>query len=182
MIEGYRKKHQNNECLAIAMVYRVSKRFLKTTQNLPMKFGYFHFSVCSSTFLTAFWLPLFVLAEPNHTILSTDRSEPRFESHTGGKITKTLKNKEISTVFVNFHLNQIQNCSIQIKKIKDQIFSFQFEKKYFCQTFTDNARLKNVPPPLDLTRILNSYHKRNDRRKFPEKQERPIPREINRAA
>ena len=35
--------------------------------------------------------------------------------------------------------------------------------------FTDDARLKNVPPPLDLTRILKSYHKRNDRRKFPEK-------------
>ena len=35
--------------------------------------------------------------------------------------------------------------------------------------FTDNARLKNLPPPLDFTRILKSYHKRNDRRKFPEK-------------
>ena len=75
---------------------------------------------------------------------------------------------EILTVFVNFLLNQIQNCSIQIKKMKDGIFSFQLKKNYFCQTFTDDARLKNVPPPLDLTRILNSYHKRNDRRKFPE--------------
>ena len=73
-------------------------------------------------------------------------------------------------VFVNFQLNQIQNYSVQIKKMKDRIFSFQLKKKnYFCQTFTDNARLKNVPPPLDLTRILKSYHKRNDRRKFPEK-------------
>ena len=34
--------------------------------------------------------------------------------------------------------------------------------------FTDDARLKNVPPHLDLTRILKSYHKRNARRKFPE--------------
>ena len=33
----------------------------------------------------------------------------------------------------------------------------------------DDARHKNVPPPFDLTRILNSYHKRHDRRKFPEK-------------
>ena len=33
----------------------------------------------------------------------------------------------------------------------------------------DNARYKNVPSPLDLTRFLKSYHKRNDRRKFPEK-------------
>ena len=76
---------------------------------------------------------------------------------------------EISMFFVNFRLNQIQNCSVQIKKMKDEIFSFQLKKKNFSQTFTDNARLKNVPPPLDLTRILESYHKRNDRRKFPEK-------------
>ena len=34
---------------------------------------------------------------------------------------------------------------------------------------TDDARLKNVPPPINLTRILKSCHKRNDRRKFPEK-------------
>ena len=34
--------------------------------------------------------------------------------------------------------------------------------------FTDDARLKNEPPHLDLTRILKSYHKRNARRKFPE--------------
>ena len=47
---------------------------------------------------------------------------------------------------------------------------------------TDNARLKNVPPPLDLTRILlKSYYKRNDRRKFPEKYKWLIPCEINRA-
>ena len=56
-----------------------------------LKFGYFHFSVSSSTFLTAFSLPFFVSVEPSRTILSIDRSEPRFESHTGGKITKTLK-------------------------------------------------------------------------------------------
>ena len=34
---------------------------------------------------------------------------------------------------------------------------------------TDDARLKNVPPTINLTRILKSCHKRNDRRKFPEK-------------
>ena len=33
----------------------------------------------------------------------------------------------------------------------------------------DNARHKNTTPPLDVTRILKSYHNRNDRRKFPEK-------------
>ena len=76
---------------------------------------------------------------------------------------------EILTVFVNLYLNQIQNCSVQINKTKDKIFSFQLKKNYFCQTFTDDARLENAPTPIDLTRLLKSYHKRNDRRKFPEK-------------
>ena len=44
----------------------------------------------------------------------------------------------------------------------------------------DDARYKNVHPPLNLTRILKSYHKRNDRRKFQEKQEQLIPRDMNR--
>ena len=30
--------------------------------------------------------------EPSRTVLSIDRSEPRFESHAGGEITKILKN------------------------------------------------------------------------------------------
>ena len=47
---------------------------------------------------------------------------------------------------------------------------------------TDDARHKNVPPPLDLTRTLKSYHKKNDTRKFPEKEERPISCQINHAA
>ena len=76
---------------------------------------------------------------------------------------------EISIVFVNFWLNQIRNCSVQIKKMKDRVFSFQLKKKILLPNNTDDARLKNVPPTLDLTRILKSHHKRNDRRKFPEK-------------
>ena len=44
------------------------------------------------TDLTASWLPIFVSVESSQTILSIDRFEPRFESHTGGKIRKTLKN------------------------------------------------------------------------------------------
>ena len=48
----------------------------------------------SSTFLTASWPPIFVSAKPSQTILLIDRSEPRFESQTGGKIKKTLKNNE----------------------------------------------------------------------------------------
>ena len=77
---------------------------------------------------------------------------------------------EISTFFVNFWLNQIRNCFVQIKKMKDRIFSFQLKKKKnFCQTLADDARHENIPPSLDLTRILKLYHKRNDSRKFPEK-------------
>ena len=48
-----------------------------------------------------------------------------------------------------------------------------------CRILTDDARYENVPPPLDSTRILKSYYKRNDRRKFSEKKEQSIPREIN---
>ena len=44
---------------------------------------------------------------------------------------------------------------------------------------TDNARLENTPPPLDLTRISKSCLKRNERSEFPEKQKLAIPRETN---
>ena len=47
---------------------------------------------------------------------------------------------EILTFFVNFLLNQIKNYSVQIKKMKDKIFSFQFKKKNFCWKLTDNGR------------------------------------------
>ena len=67
---------------------------------------------------------------------------------------------KISMFFVNFWLNQILNCSVQIKKMKDGILSFQMKKKdYLCHMLTDNARHKNVPLPLDLNRILKSYRK-----------------------
>ena len=68
-------------------------------QNFEKNFGYFHFSVSSSTFMAASWLPIFVSAEPSRTVLSIDRSEPRFESHSGDKIRKTLKNDENFAVF-----------------------------------------------------------------------------------
>ena len=71
--------------------------------------------------------------------------------------------------FVNFYLHQIQFCFGQIKKMKDETFSFQLKKNYFRQMFTEGTRLKNVPPPLYLTRILKPCHKRNDGRKFPDK-------------
>ena len=40
--------------------------------------------------------------EPSRTVLSTDRSEPRFKSHAGGKIRKTLKNNGNFDVFCQF--------------------------------------------------------------------------------
>ena len=56
---------------------------------------------------------------------------------------------KISTVFVKFRLNQIQSCSVQIKKMKDEIFSFQLKKKITSaerlQTMLD---LKMYPLPL----------------------------------
>ena len=84
------------------MVHHVSNGILKKPWNLPLKFGYFHFSVSSSTFLTASWLPIFVSAKHSQTILLIDRSEPRFESHTGGKIRKTLKNNGNFDVYCQF--------------------------------------------------------------------------------
>ena len=68
------------------MVYHVSNK--KLIGNLPLKFI---FTVSSRT-LTAFWLLIFVSAKLSRTILSIDRSEPRFERHAGTKITKILKN------------------------------------------------------------------------------------------
>ena len=44
---------------------------------------------------------------------------------------------------------------------------------------TDNTRHQNVPPPLDLKRVLKSCLKRNDTSKFLEKEEQTIPQEIN---
>ena len=71
----------------------------KKSQTLPLKFGYFHSSLSSSTLLTASWLTIFVSAKSSRTILLIDRSEPRFKSHTGGKIRITLKNNKKFDVF-----------------------------------------------------------------------------------
>ena len=46
---------------------------------------------------------------------------------------------------------------------------------------TDNVRYENLPPLVDLNKILKSCLKSSDRSKFPEKQEQTIPCEINRA-
>ena len=80
------------------MMYHVSNKFLRET-NLPPKFRYFHFSVSSSNFLTAFWLVILVSAESSHTILLINRYEPRFKSRAGGKISKTSKNNNNLLIF-----------------------------------------------------------------------------------
>ena len=96
---------------------------------------------------------------------------------------------EILMLFVNFWLNRIQRFKIvpsRSRKWKKRYLAFNWKKNYFCQMFTDDARLMlgldlNVTLPLDLTRNIESYHKRSNRRKFPENQEQPIPCEINHA-
>ena len=50
----------------------------------------------------------------------------------GVKSGKLKKAMGILTFLFNFFLNQIQNCSVEIKKMKKGIFSFQLKKNYFC--------------------------------------------------
>ena len=84
------------------------------------------------------------------------------------KVIQGVKHKylektiEILGIFANLWLNQVQNCCGQIENMKAGTFSFPLKKSYACQSLTDGAGLKNVPPPLDFTRTLKSYHKRND--------------------
>ena len=61
-------------------------------------------------------------------------------------------------VYANFWLNQIQNCSIQIKNMKDEIFRVQL-KKYLCWKSADYVRHENEPSPVYPTRILKSCYK-----------------------
>ena len=83
-------------------MYHVSNKFLKKPYNLPLKFGYILFSASSSTFCTASGLLSFVSVEPNRTMLSIYRSEPRFKSHTEGTINEKLKNDGKLDVFFFF--------------------------------------------------------------------------------
>ena len=169
------------------MMYHIFNRFLKKTYNLPLKFRYFYFSLSSSSFLTVSWLPIFVSAEPSWTISSTDRSEPRFKIIQGenkenfkkwwkfwcflkffGKmIFKILPSRSriCKTGYLAFNWKKSRS-----RTWKTGYLAFKWKKKnYFCQTLTDDARHENVPLPLELTRILKTYHKRNNRRKLSEK-------------
>ena len=85
-------------------------------------------------------------AEPSRAVLSIDRSDPRFESLAGGKIRIIKKNNKNFDIFCKFLINQIQNIFGQIKEMKDGIF-----KRITTAERYDDARDKNVPPPLVLT-------------------------------
>ena len=82
---------------------------------------------------------------------------------------KIVKNNENFNVFCWFSAKSDSKLFHPDQENERQDIYSNGKKKYFCQTFTDNARHKNVPPPLDLTRIFKSYHKTNDRIKFLEK-------------
>ena len=117
----------------------------------------------SSTFLTASWCwrlckPRLVELYYRFTDLSRD-----LKMRTAIKIKNSYKKWwEFWSFFVNFQLNQIQNCSVQINKVEDRIFHFQLKTHYFFRILTEDARHKNVPPPFGLNRMFKSYHKRNE--------------------
>ena len=100
------------------------------------------------------------LVELHYRLIDLNQDSKVIKGVKKGKLKKTT---EISTFFVNFRLIHIQNCSVQIKKIKMGYLAFNWKKNYFWRTLTDDARHKNVPPPLDLTWILKPHHKRNNK-------------------
>ena len=119
MIKGYCKKHYNNECIAIAMVYHVSNRFLK--KNLKFTSEVWVFSLLwvlapSWQHFGHWFLCQLNLVELYYRLIDLNQDSKVIQ---GGEIMKTLK---ILTVFVNFRLSQIQNYSVQIKKMKDKLF------------------------------------------------------------
>ena len=161
MIKKYCKKHQNNKCLQ-----QISKERLEFTSELWV-FLLFLQGLAPSWQLAFCRLLCYPsLAELYYGLIDLDRYF---------KVVQVVK-KEIpsKTMWIlafssSFQINQIQNSSVEIRKVKDWTFSFQLKKEYFCWMLTDNARHENVPSPLYLTRILKSYHKRNDSNRFPEK-------------
>ena len=69
-------------------------------------------------------------AESCWTILSIDRSEPRFESHAGGKIRITLKNnKNFDGFWLNFGKIRFKIAPNRSRKRKTGYLAFNFKKK-----------------------------------------------------
>ena len=44
----------------------------------------------------------------------------------------SVDTQQFVLLFIYKLLDQIQNCSIQIKKMRDEIITFQLKKHYFC--------------------------------------------------
>ena len=78
---------------------------------------------------------------------------------------------------LEFYIFLLYPWKFQAKQSSTPLFGFFLEqpivlsrsRKWKTEHLADDARHKNVPPSLDLTKILKSCHKRNDRRKFLEK-------------
>ena len=79
-----------SDCNGVSCFQQIFEKNLEFTSEVWV-FSLWVLWVLAPWELTASWLPLFVSAKPSRTTLSIDRSEPRFESHTGGKIKKTWK-------------------------------------------------------------------------------------------
>ena len=79
-----------SDCNDVSCFQEISKKELEII---------FHLSVSFSTLLTAYWLAMFVSTESSRTVLLIDRSEPRFDGRTGGKIRITLKNNKNIDIF-----------------------------------------------------------------------------------
>ena len=121
------------------MTYHVSNKFLKKIRIYLWSLGIFIFPWVLAPYWQhlgwRFWCQPSPV-ELYYWLIDLNQDS----SHAGGKIRTTLKDNKNFDIFVNFWLNQIQNCSQQIKKMKDVTFSFQFKKKKknFCRTLTDN--------------------------------------------
>ena len=91
--------------------------------------------------------------------------------------TEGVENILFSTPPLEFYIFLLYPWKFQAKQSSTPLFGFFLEqpivlsrsRKWKTEHLADDARHKNVPPSLDLTKILKSCHKRNDRRKFLEK-------------
>ena len=70
---------------------------------------------------------IFVLAESSRTILSIDRSKPRFKGRAGGKIRITLKNNKNFDVLI-FGLIRFKIVPARSRKWKTGHLAFNLKK------------------------------------------------------
>ena len=127
------KKHQNNELLQgllVMGIYYVCNKLLRKCQNSTLNFRYFHSSVRSNTFFTAYWLLNFMAL--SLTKLYYGLTDLEYDSkvmqgvYEGENLTKTMS---ILAFWANFWSSQIQKSFSQTQKIEDWIFQFNFQFK-----------------------------------------------------